>query len=135
MSMENHPLKILLICADATFARRVGELLGTEAELTVEAAPDAGLAMVATNQFHVILFEVPQANTAALFQITSLTAKAPQLPVIVIGLSWFCARRAGRTAWVYAARVLGNLWLKKNPWFACDVLPALRERVKAALSQ
>jgi len=85
MSMENHPLKILLICADATFARRVGELLGAAADLTVEAAPDAGLAMVATNQFHAILFEVPQANTAALFQITSLTAKAPQLPVIVIG--------------------------------------------------
>ena len=41
--------------------------------------------MVATNNFHVILFEIAQANTAALFQITSLTSKAPQLPVIVIG--------------------------------------------------
>jgi len=27
-----------------------------------------------------------------------------------------------------------NIWLKKNPWFARDMLPALRERVKAALA-
>ena len=83
--MENHPLKILLISVDAPFARRVTELLGSSVELTVEPGPDAGLAMVATNNFHAILFEIAQANTAALFRITSLTSKAPQLPVIVIG--------------------------------------------------
>lgn len=27
-----------------------------------------------------------------------------------------------------------NIWLKKNPWFARDTLPALRERVASALS-
>ena len=27
-----------------------------------------------------------------------------------------------------------NIWLKKNPWFARDVLPALRQQVKAALA-
>lgn len=28
-----------------------------------------------------------------------------------------------------------RLWMAKNPWFACDILPALRERVKAALQE
>jgi len=27
-----------------------------------------------------------------------------------------------------------NIWLKKNPWFASEVLPALRRQVKAALA-
>ena len=83
--MENQPLKILLISTDAPFARRVTDMLGSFADLTVEPGPDAGLAMVATNNFQAILYEIAQANTAALFQITSLTSKAPQLPVIVIG--------------------------------------------------
>jgi sigma-B regulation protein RsbU (phosphoserine phosphatase) len=86
--MENSPLKILLISGDESFARRVGELLlavSAAVELIVEPSADAGLAMVATNKFDVILFEISQANAAALFQITSLTTKAPQLPVLVIG--------------------------------------------------
>ncbi len=83
--METTPLKILLISADATLARRVRDLLGATADVTVEATTDAGLAMVATNNFNVVLFEILQANAAALFQITSLTTKAPCLPVIVIG--------------------------------------------------
>ncbi|HEY2329728.1 MAG TPA: SpoIIE family protein phosphatase [Verrucomicrobiae bacterium] len=83
--METSPLKILLISADENFARRAGELLGSAVDLTAEPSADAGLAMVATNNFHAILFEIAQANAAALFQITSLTTKAPQLPVIVIG--------------------------------------------------
>ena len=69
---------------------RISDLLhcaGIEAELTVEPTADAGLAMVATNNFHAILFEIAHANTAALFQITSLTTKAPRQPVIVIGPS------------------------------------------------
>jgi sigma-B regulation protein RsbU (phosphoserine phosphatase) len=41
--------------------------------------------MVATNSFDALLFDVPQANAAALFQITSLTMQAPRLPVLVIG--------------------------------------------------
>jgi sigma-B regulation protein RsbU (phosphoserine phosphatase) len=88
--MENGPLKILLISNDAKLSLRIGELLRsgtTELELTVEPTPDAGLAMLSTNLFHAILFEIPQANTSALFQITSLTAKAPSLPVLVIGPS------------------------------------------------
>jgi sigma-B regulation protein RsbU (phosphoserine phosphatase) len=83
--MEISPLKILLISADDTLARRVNELLGATVDLTAEPTADAGLAMVATNNFHAILFEITQANTAALFQITSLTTKTPRLPVIAIG--------------------------------------------------
>ena len=86
--MENSPLKILLISDDAAMAQRIGELLlgaDPSAEVMVEPTADAGLAMVATNNFHALLFEISQANTAALFQITSLTTKAPQMPVIVIG--------------------------------------------------
>jgi PAS domain S-box-containing protein len=86
--METSPLKILLISSDKEMARRVSALLtcaAHESEVTVEATADAGLAMVATNNFHALLFEIAQANAAALFQITSLTTQAPQLPVIVIG--------------------------------------------------
>ena len=86
--MENSPLKILLISSDRVMAQRVNDLLlcaAKEVVVTVEPTADAGLAMVATNQFHVLLFEIAQANTAALFQITSLTTKAPQQPVVVIG--------------------------------------------------
>jgi sigma-B regulation protein RsbU (phosphoserine phosphatase) len=59
----------------------------TAAEVTVEPTMDAGLAMVATNSFDALLFEVPQANASALFQITSLTTQAPRLPLLVIGPS------------------------------------------------
>ncbi len=86
--MENSPLKILLVSSDKAMAQRVSDLLlcaARPAEVTVELTADAGLAMAATVNFHVILFEIAQANTAALFQITSLTTKAPQQPVVVIG--------------------------------------------------
>jgi sigma-B regulation protein RsbU (phosphoserine phosphatase) len=86
--MENSPLKILLISSDAAMARRIGELLlgaSPDTEVMVEPTADAGLAMVATNNFHALLFDIAQANTAALFQITSLTTQSPQLPVLVIG--------------------------------------------------
>ena len=85
--MENSPLKILLISADEAFAHVVVELLGRTAlaEVTVEPAADAGLAMASTVNFNAVLFEIPTANSAALFQITSLTARAPSLPVVVVG--------------------------------------------------
>jgi len=88
--MEISPLKILLISSDKEMAQRVNELLlcaAKEVVVTVEPTADAGLAMAATNHFHVILFEIPQTNAAALFQITLLTTKAPQQPVVVIGPS------------------------------------------------
>jgi sigma-B regulation protein RsbU (phosphoserine phosphatase) len=86
--MENTPLKILLICADQAVAHRISDLLlcaALEVEVTVEPTADAGLAMVATNNFRAILFQIPQASAAALFQITSLTTQARQLPVLVLG--------------------------------------------------
>ena len=88
--MEISPLKILLISSDKEMAQRVNDLLlcaAKEVVVTVEPTADAGLAIVATNHFHVILFEIPQTNAAALFQITLLTTKAPQQPVVVIGPS------------------------------------------------
>ena len=88
--MENGSHKILLISGDENSARCLSELACAAlaaAEVTLEPTADAGLAMVATIHFDALLFEVPHANAAALFQITSLTTKAPQMPVIVIGPS------------------------------------------------
>jgi sigma-B regulation protein RsbU (phosphoserine phosphatase) len=86
--MQNGHNKFLLISDDEASARRLSDLLlesMRSAEITVEPTMDSGLAMAATNNFDVLLFEVSEANTSALFQITSLTTKAPQLPVVVIG--------------------------------------------------
>jgi len=86
--MENGPHKFLLMSGDELSARRISELLSEAvggAEVTIEPTMDAGLSMVATNNFDAMLFEVPQANTSALFQITSLTTQAPRLPLVVIG--------------------------------------------------
>jgi len=88
--MENQLLKVLLISGDDSSAGRISKLLLCAADtvdVTVEPTSDAGLAMVATNAFHAVLFDIPEVNTAALFQITLLTTKAPQLPVLVIGPS------------------------------------------------
>jgi PAS domain S-box-containing protein len=86
--MDYHPQKFLLISGDDSSARRISTLLSEAvagAEMTIEPSMDSGLAMVATNSFDAVLFEVPVANTSALFQITSLTTQAPRLPVLVIG--------------------------------------------------
>lgn len=86
--MQNGPHKFLLISNDEASARRIGDLVSTAitgAEVTTETTTDSGLAMVATNSFDALLFDVPHANASALFQITSLTMQAPRLPVLVIG--------------------------------------------------
>ena len=87
--MKTGPRKFLLISSPDS-ARRLCDLISAaipRAEVTVEPAMDAGLAMVATNSFDALLFVVPEANASALFQITSLTMQAPRLPVLVIGPS------------------------------------------------
>ena len=33
------------------------------------------------------------------------------LPVIAIGLSWYCNRRTSRPGFIYASRILGYVWL------------------------
>ena len=81
-------LKILVISGDEANARRMSELLSDlcdQGGVTVEPSADAGLSMLATNNFSVVLFDVPQVNAAALFQITLLTTRASRLPVLVIG--------------------------------------------------
>jgi len=86
--MQNGLHRFLLISGHDESARRISDALSAAiagAEITIESTPDAGLAMVATNNFDALLFEVPQANASALFQITSLTIQAPRLPVLVIG--------------------------------------------------
>ncbi len=84
--MESEPLKFLLISDDEALSRRVSDLLPSAfAEVTSEPTADAGIAMLATNNFHAVIFALARANVAALFQITLLTTKAARLPVVVIG--------------------------------------------------
>ena len=83
--MENEFLKILLISADAECARRIEALLSATMDVTAEPTVDAGLSMLATNNFHAVLFALPSMNAAALFQVTLLTTRAAQLPVLVAG--------------------------------------------------
>jgi sigma-B regulation protein RsbU (phosphoserine phosphatase) len=83
--MENEFLKILLISADAECARRLEGLLSATMEVTAEPSVDAGLSMLATNNFHAVLFALPTVNAAALFQITLLTTRVSRLPVLVAG--------------------------------------------------
>lgn len=83
--MEIESLKILFIGGDDKFARDIAGMLGDKTELTTVPSVDAGYAMLATNTFHAILLDLPNANTTALFQITSLTTKAARVPVIVFG--------------------------------------------------
>jgi len=83
--VENEFLKILLISADAETSRRVEAMLSPTMEVTAEPSVDAGLAMLATNNFHALLLALPVVNAAALFQITLLTTRASQLPVLVLG--------------------------------------------------
>jgi phosphoserine phosphatase RsbU/P len=81
---KNGPPKILLINSDEALARRIEEL-SKPADVVVVPTVDAGLMAIAANPFHAVLFEVPQASAAALFQITLLATKAARLPVLVIG--------------------------------------------------
>jgi sigma-B regulation protein RsbU (phosphoserine phosphatase) len=85
--MESEPLKILFIGHDGHFARTVTDLLhtGGAAEATTTPAVDAGLALLAAKSFDAVLFELPADNAAGLSQVTSLTARAPRLPVLVFG--------------------------------------------------
>jgi len=88
IGMEHDPQsgwsKILLINGDEALTQRIAELLQPVIPV-IASTVDAGLTLIAANEFHAVLLEVPQANTAALFQITLLTTKSPRLPVLVIG--------------------------------------------------
>ena len=85
--MESEPLKILFIGTDGRFARTVADLLqaGGPAEVVTAPTIEAGLALPAAGSFHAVLFELPADKAAGLSQVTSLTIKAPRLPVLVFG--------------------------------------------------
>ncbi len=83
--MESQALKILFIGKDETFARNAGEALQKFGGLLERADFDAAAAALRANSFSAVLFEPATANTAGLFQVTSLTIQAPHLPVIVVG--------------------------------------------------
>jgi len=80
----NGSQKILLISSDETLSNRIVEMLHPTG-IVVAPSTDAGLALIAVDSFQAVLFEIPQTNAAALFQITLLTTKAARLPVLVIG--------------------------------------------------
>jgi phosphoserine phosphatase RsbU/P len=86
--MENESFnsseKILLISDDETLSNRIVELMHPIG-IVVARSTDAGLALLAVDTFQAVLFEIPQTNAAALFQITLLATKAARLPVLVIG--------------------------------------------------
>jgi sigma-B regulation protein RsbU (phosphoserine phosphatase) len=86
--MEFEPLKVLLVGNDERFAHGVAEMLRASGGVTeVATAPtlEAGLAELAAHSYHAILFELPSANAAGLFQVTQLAIKIPRLPVVVFG--------------------------------------------------
>jgi len=86
--MESELLKVLLIAGDERFASAVAGKLreeGQPVEIVTVAALDAGLAELSARSFDVVLFELPSANAAGLFQVTFFTAKVPAVPMVVFG--------------------------------------------------
>jgi sigma-B regulation protein RsbU (phosphoserine phosphatase) len=86
--MESELLKVLLIAGDGRLAQAVGEKLrkeGQPVEIATASALDAGVARLSAGSFDVVLFELPSANAAGLFQVTFLATKAPGVPMVVLG--------------------------------------------------
>jgi sigma-B regulation protein RsbU (phosphoserine phosphatase) len=86
--MDSELLKVLLIAGDEQFARAIADRLraeGQPVEIATVPALDAGLARLSADSFDAVLFELPSANAAGLFQVTFLAAKAPDLPIVVFG--------------------------------------------------
>jgi phosphoserine phosphatase RsbU/P len=86
--MESELLKVLLIAGDGRLAQAVAEKLrkeGQPAEIATAPALDTGVARLSANSFDVVLFELPSANAAGLFQVTFLATKAPGVPLVVLG--------------------------------------------------
>ena len=87
-SEQSESLKVLLIGDDKHMARTVANKLhagGQKYKVTIAPTMEAGLSKLAANSFGVILFELPTANAASLFQVTFLATKAPALPIVVLG--------------------------------------------------
>ena len=87
-SEQSESLKILLIGDDKHLARTVANKLhagGQKYKVTIAPTIEAGLSKLSANAFGVLLFELPTANAAGLFQVTFLATKAPALPIVVLG--------------------------------------------------
>lgn len=83
--MESAALNILFIGNDETFARKADEALRQTGGTFKRADLDSAAEAIKSNSFNAILFEPATANTASLFQVTSLAIQAPRVPVIVVG--------------------------------------------------
>ncbi|HUA38570.1 MAG TPA: SpoIIE family protein phosphatase [Candidatus Sulfopaludibacter sp.] len=86
--MESELLKVLLIAGDGLLAEAVAQKLrkeGQPVEMATAPALDGGAARLAAGSFDVVLFELPSANAAGLFQVTFLATKAPGVPMVVLG--------------------------------------------------
>ena len=86
--MESESLKVLFIGSDERFARAIAAMLH-KAGGTIKAdfvpTLEAGFIALKKDSFGAILFELPTANTAGLFQATSLAIKAQRVPLIIFG--------------------------------------------------
>jgi sigma-B regulation protein RsbU (phosphoserine phosphatase) len=86
--MESESLKVLFIGGDERFAHAVAGMLH-EAGGTIKAdfvpSLEAGFSALGKTSFDAVLFELPTANAAGLFQATSLAVKAQRVPVVVFG--------------------------------------------------
>jgi len=88
--MESELLKVLLIAGDGRLGQAVAEKLrkeGRPAAIATAPALDTGVARLSANAFDIVLFELPSANAAGLFQVTYLATKAPGVPMVVLGPS------------------------------------------------
>jgi len=86
--MESEPLNILFISDDERFTRSVADMLRKHCGATrvfTTSTLAAGLAELAAHSYQIVLYELPLANAAGLFQVTQLTIKIPRLPVVVFG--------------------------------------------------
>ena len=83
--MDSQALKILFIGKDEQFATSAATALREMGGVLERAEFDRVGSVLKHNSFSAILFEPATANTAGLFQVTSLTIQAPHLPVIVVG--------------------------------------------------
>src|SRR5258708_15845463 len=85
IEMEAEPLKILFIGNDRRFADDVADAIRKTGGTIEVSTFDTAIPTIKNNSFCAILFEPVAPNAGSLFQITSLTVQAPQLPVIVVG--------------------------------------------------
>jgi sigma-B regulation protein RsbU (phosphoserine phosphatase) len=86
--MGSEPLNILLIGNDGRFTHGIADMLREHCgatEVVTSPTSAAGLAELAARSCHAVLYELPLANAAGLFQVTQLTIKIPRLPVLVFG--------------------------------------------------